>query len=305
MAEQHKQHLIERAAERLLQPATGPSASAPDWWNGQEPTAPAHDAAFASSTAQADASPLPALTLSAAVLAKAGLIVTESGRTRAAEELRIVQQQVLRAAFASPQSGRRDTNLLMVTSARPQEGKSFTALNLAASLARDAEQSVTLIDADPKPGCLSDALGAGRLPGLVDLVLDPVREFAPLLLGTIFPRLTFLPIGLNRQASAEALASRQMARLLTGLSSRFPDRLFILDAAPCLSTSDASALAPLVGQTVFVVEAERTQRTEVEAALDLIEPCRAITLLLNKLRTSTRHTFGAYAYAYSTNRPIS
>jgi receptor protein-tyrosine kinase len=75
--------------------------------------------------------------------------------------------------------------------------------------------------------------------------------------------------------------------------------LLILDAAPCLSTSDPAALAPLVGQVLFVVEAERTQRDEVEAALDLIQACPLIMLLLNKVQTSTRYTFGAYSNYYS------
>ena len=73
----------------------------------------------------------------------------------------------------------------------------------------------------------------------------------------------------------------------------------ILDAAPCLSTSDPAALAPVVGQILFVVEAERTQRDEVEAALDLIQACPLIMLLLNKVQMSTRYTFGAYSNYYS------
>jgi receptor protein-tyrosine kinase len=45
-----------------------------------------------------------------------------------------------------------------------------------------------------------------------------------------------------------------------------------------------------------VVEAERTQRSEVLAALDLIKACPTITLMLNKIRVTTSYTFGAYHY---------
>ena len=55
-------------------------------------------------------------------------------------------------------------------------------------------------------------------------------------------------------------------------------------------------MAPLVGQIVMVVEAERTQRSEVLAALDLIKACPTITLMLNKIRVTTSYTFGAYHY---------
>jgi len=72
--------------------------------------------------------------------------------------------------------------------------------------------------------------------------------------------------------------------------------MIILDTAPCLSTSDPSTLAPLVAAIVLVVEAERTQRTEVEAAVDLVRVCPNVTLMLNKARMTTSHTFGAYYY---------
>jgi receptor protein-tyrosine kinase len=55
----------------------------------------------------------------------------------------------------------------------------------------------------------------------------------------------------------------------------------------------------VVGQILFVVEAERTQRDEVEASLDLIQACPLIMLLLNKVQVSTRYTFGAYSSYYS------
>ena len=73
----------------------------------------------------------------------------------------------------------------------------------------------------------------------------------------------------------------------------------ILDAPPCLSTSDPAVLAPVVGQILFVVEADRTQRDEVEASLDLIQACPNIAMVLNKQQISSRFTFGAYSSYYS------
>ena len=55
----------------------------------------------------------------------------------------------------------------------------------------------------------------------------------------------------------------------------------------------------MVGQILFVVEADRTQRDEVEASLDLIQACPNITLVLNKQQISSRYTFGAYSSYYS------
>ena len=70
-------------------------------------------------------------------------------------------------------------------------------------------------------------------------------------------------------------------------------------ALACLSTSDPAVLAPVVGQIVFVVEADRTQRDEVEASLDLIQACQTITQVLYKQQISSRYTFGAYSSYYS------
>jgi receptor protein-tyrosine kinase len=50
---------------------------------------------------------------------------------------------------------------------------------------------------------------------------------------------------------------------------------------------------------LFVVEADRTQRDEVEAALDLIQACPNITLVLNKQQISSGYTFGSYSSYYS------
>jgi receptor protein-tyrosine kinase len=73
----------------------------------------------------------------------------------------------------------------------------------------------------------------------------------------------------------------------------------ILDAPPCLSTSDPAVLSQVVGQILFVVEADRTQRDEIEASLDLIQACPTITMVLNKQQISSRYTFGAYSSYYS------
>ncbi len=217
------------------------------------------------------------------------------GRHRVAEEFRIVQGQVLRAAFATDAGGSHLTNLVMVTSARPAEGKSFAAINLAASIARQNDHDVLLVDADCKPDFLGRKLGVGDGPGLLDLAagsgLDPdAASFGPTsrrsrcCLRAAWPstRLTLF-------------AARHMARLVRELGRRYADRLVIIDAPPCLSSSDPSALAAIVGQIVFVVEAERTQREEVEGSLDLIQACPAITLLLNKVQVNARSSFGSYA----------
>jgi protein-tyrosine kinase len=292
----NKLHLVERAAERLLR-----SGSAPDLTAGAPPAGaePGPTAGPPSSLVSEGSAPATHPLIAASALVQTGLIEGKTARNRVSEEFRLVQSQVLRTAFAQPGGEAGFTNLLMVTSARPKEGKTFAALNLAASIARQGDRQVLLVDADAKRGSLCDALGLSHAPGLLDLALAPLLDPLPFLHPTEVGMLSFLPVGQQRGARPELFASDQMVRAMQALGRRFADRLVILDVSPCLSTSDPATLAPVVGQILFVIEAERTQRDEVEASLDLIQTCPTITLLLNKVKMSTPRSFGVYSYSYT------
>ena len=234
----------------------------------------------------------------AVALERGGMVDWSRTRSRISEEFRLVQRQILRTAFG-PGSDPGFSNLLMVTSARPGEGKSFTSVNLAGSIARQGDHHVLLVDADSKRDSFCYSLGLAESRGLLDLVANPKLDPAPLIVKTPIERLSILPVGRERERSAELFSTKEMTRLIQSLGRRYADRLLILDAPPCLSTSDPAVLAPVVGQILFVVEAERTQRDEVEASLDLIQACQTITLVLNKQQISSRYTFGAYSSYYS------
>jgi protein-tyrosine kinase len=234
----------------------------------------------------------------ATALKRCGMVDWSRDRSRISEEFRLVQRQILHTAFG-PGAQPGISNLLMVTSARPGEGKSFTAVNLAGSVARLGDHHTLLIDADPKPDSLCYALGLAETRGLIDLAANPKLDPAPLMVSTTIERLSILTAGWERKRGAELFSTRDMTRLIQNLGCRYADRLLILDAPPCLSTSDPGVLAPVVGQILFVVEAERTQRDEVEASLDLIQACPNIALMLNKQQISSRFTFGAYSSYYS------
>jgi protein-tyrosine kinase len=315
-------HLVERAAERLLQAGVlegsaaqllepdrrrPPPSSRPN--GGDLPKFPV--AAGSSIDVLAPDMPIgevqqtgepaalsPRPSIEMAALARAGMFDWSHGRSRISEEFRLAQRQILRAAFA-PTAEAGVSNLLMVTSARPGEGKTFTAVNLAGSVALQGDNHVLLIDSDSKRDSICQALGLADAPGVLDLAANPNMDPNEVILRTDIENLSLLPVGQERGRSSELFASRDMTQLIQRLGRRYSDRLLVLDAAPCLSTSDPAALAPVVGQILFVVEAERTQREEVEAALDLIQACPLIMMLLNKVQVMNRYTFGAYSNYYS------
>lgn len=228
------------------------------------------------------------------------MVVARTARTRISEEYRIVIGRVLRALRDEP-DGAGLHNVVMVTSARPGEGKSFTALNLAGSIAQHSSDKVLLVDLDAKLRPISALLGIDGRLGFHDLVADPALRPEDVILSTAVGNLTILPVGSRSGENTVVAHTRPIPPTITRLARRFPKHLIMLDAPPCLSTSDPHTVAPFVGQVVMVVEAERTQRSEVEAALDLVRVCPTVTMLLNKVKLTTSHTFGAYDYygAYS------
>jgi receptor protein-tyrosine kinase len=314
-------HLVERAAERLLQ-AGVLEGSAAHLLEPDRTRPPAKETLVSAPPAAATVAEAPSDILAPhippseveeareplirpqrppiemAALSRAGMFDWSRGRSRISEEFRLAQRQILRAAFA-PTAEAGVTNLVMVTSARPGEGKTFTAVNLAGSVALQGDHHVLLIDSDSKRDSICQALGLADAPGVLDLAANPSLDPNEVILRTEVENLSLLPVGQERGRSSELFASRDMTQLIQRLGRRYSDRLLVLDSAPCLSTSDPAALAPIVGQVLFVVEAERTQREEVEAALDLIQACPMIMLLLNKVQVTNRYTFGAYSNYYS------
>ena len=247
--------------------------------------------------ADAREAPLPAGApfLDMAALKRGGLALA-GVRSRVTEEYRITVGRILRALRSANRTGPGASNLVMVTSARPGEGKSFSALNLAASIAQNGLAEVLLVDVDAKPRSLSTLLGLRERPGLLDLVDRPDLRAEDLLVRTAVEGFSVMPLGTARAGVADAGVTRALATAIERIRRRFTHHVVILDNAPCLSTSDPSTLAPLVDQVIMVVEAGRTQRAELGASLDLIKACPNIILVLNKVRLTHRHSFGSYYY---------
>jgi receptor protein-tyrosine kinase len=288
-------HLVERAVEAMggmeardPRPAASPQAAQPT------PAQPAARSQPAVPPAAPVAPTVPPIPMD--LLIKAGLVagLTGPGRSRLSEEIAVTQHAVLRTVKATPSVDGRCGRMVMIASARPGEGKTFTALNLAAAIAGSGARPVVLVDADGKHLSISRLLGHADSPGLRLLAAEPTRAPQTLLLPTAIPRLSFLPYGPHPTGQPAAAPGQMMAAGLARLAAALPDHILVLDTPPCLSTSDASILAPIVGQVVMVVEAERTQRAEVEAALDLVEACPNLQLLLNRAVLTANDTFGAY-----------
>ena len=276
--------LIERAAALLRQQeATEPAV----------PIAPRKAAGGPVLTAAG-----PELVLDRGRLAGFGIAIPSAARSRTVEEFRLVKRNLAGAwSQKDLMADRRASRLIMVTSARPGEGKTFTALNLALAFASERSVKALLVDVDTQHSTMPQILGIGGEKGIVDVLAGDL-ELPEVLIQTNIPNLMILPAGRGGPHVPELLSSPEMGGLLDEMTQRLPDHYLIIDTPPCMASSDAAALAPLVGQIVFVVEANNTQQGEIEAALSTLSTCPRISLLLNKSDSLATEHFGSYGYNY-------
>jgi receptor protein-tyrosine kinase len=227
-------------------------------------------------------------------LAEMGYLATSRARSQLADEFRVIKRPLLVNALAKSGSRVDLGNLLMVTSSVPGEGKTFTAINLALSMAMEFDSTVLLVDADVARPSVLERLALPDAKGLLDVLTDPTIDVADVILRTNIERLSILPAGTHHPRATELLASDSMNRLLRELAGRYEDRILVFDAPPLLPSTESRVLATHMGQVVVVVEADRTQRSMLTQALATIEACPVVMTLLNKVAASEVGSYYGY-----------
>jgi len=216
-------------------------------------------------------------------LAAQGYVTPDATRSQLADEFRVIKRPLLNNAHGKSAAPIRRANLLMITSSMPGEGKTFTAVNLAMSIAMEVDTTVLLVDADVARPAVLDRLGLASSPGLLDLLTQPDLEMSDVLLRTNVERLSILPAGTPHPRATELLASAGMNRLLDEMATRYSDRILVFDAPPLLLSTESRALASQVGQVLLIVEADRTTQGAVTTALGMVESCPVVMTVLNKI----------------------
>lgn len=217
-------------------------------------------------------------------LASMGYLTPVQSDRRLADDFRNVKLHVLRNAEAATERGQKHGNIVLVTSALPGEGKTFTSVNLALSIASQVDQSVLLVDADVLRPAAIARLGLEPQAGLTDLLTHPEMPVSDVLLRTNIPKFSLLGAGTVMERAAELLGSVAMSELIEDLAQRYPDRLIVIDGPPVLVSTISRSLASQVGQILMVVEAEASKRTVVLQALAALEGCPNVEVVLNKSR---------------------
>jgi receptor protein-tyrosine kinase len=217
-------------------------------------------------------------------LSSSGYIVPHSGNKQLSEEYRIIKRPLIRNALGKGAAPITHANLVSIASSLPSEGKTFTAMNLALSIATELDTTVLLIDGDVLKYSLSRLLKIDEEPGLIDLLSDKQCNVSDVIIHTQIPQLKLIAAGHRSEKSTELLASKEMERLLDELSNRYSDRIIIFDSSPILATSEAAVLNQHMGQILLVVEAGETPVDAIKDSLSRLDQEKAIGLVLNKSR---------------------
>lgn len=227
-----------------------------------------------------------------------GLVDPRSSQiNRTTEEFRRIKRPLLMNVRGEGASVVPNANMVMVTSALAGEGKTFTAINLAMSIATEMDRTVLLVDADVAKPDVTTRLGVEAEMGLIDVLLDDGLTLPDVLLRTDIPKLTLLPSGSRHVHSTELLASERMRQLTLELSSRYSDRIVIFDTPPLLLTSEARVLAALMGQIVMVVEEAITPQHVVKEAVESLQENEIVGIVINKgVHGSGGEGYGGYGY---------
>lgn len=287
--------LIEKAAQRLEQLRQA-GADVPDQPMVETATP---TAATAAPTARTVAKPpvSKSVRIDLEALRDAGFVTPNAPRAAIADQYRVIKRPLIANATGKGASVVPFGNRIMVTSAMPGEGKSFTAINLAMSIAMELDYTVLLVDADVSRPSVMSTLGLRSGPGLLDLLTNDKIEMSDTLLRTNVDKLSLLPSGTPHPRATELLASAAMTELIEEMGHRYPDRIIIFDSPPLLLTTESRVLATHMGQIVVVVQAEKTLQSQVKHALTTIESCPIKLMVLNQVHGGDQDAYG-YGYGY-------
>jgi len=181
-------------------------------------------------------------------------------------------------------------NCILVTSANPYEGKTFTSINLGVSIAKEFNRTVLIIDADiRKPTQHHTAFSTEFFSlkvdkGLIDYLNGDV-EISDILINPGIDRLTLIPGGMPSNNSSELLNSGRMEVMMSEIKSRYPsDRLVIVDGPAMLPYPDAMILSRYVDGVLPVVEVEKTSTEDLKKMMSLLKEVNILGVVLNKNR---------------------
>lgn len=214
------------------------------------------------------------------------------------EEFRAIKRKILSNAFGPLSKSLNNSNIIMVTSPNPNEGKTFTAINLALSIALEQDKTVLLVDADVLRPSVMKIIEQPFENGLMEYLLGDVEDLGDVIYHTSLDTLRIIPAGKSHHLSSELLASGKMLETVSEFANRYNDRIVIFDTPPLLGINETAILANLAGQAVIVVQEGKTNLNHVSQAVEQLNPDMAKGFVINKASKGSKNNSGYYGYYY-------
>lgn len=300
--QQDKQQEASQTSEPVAEKSIEPKVSAPvDKPLGDGVTQEELEAAGAQVSSNNESKPgktfvSPTLNIDIERLEEKGFVALTNRRTLINEEYRSIKRKLLNNAFGPISKTIRHSNLILVSSSKPNEGKTFTAVNLALSIALEQDKTVLLVDSDVLKPSVSKTLELGENVGLIEYLLGEQADVGDIMYRTNVENLRVIPAGLPHHLSNELLSSDKMMKLIEEFATRYPDRIVVFDAPPLLGVNETAIMAEQCGQGVIVVEEHKSKVADVKKAVDLLPQEMAVGFVLNKVTTDTENQ--GYGYYY-------
>ncbi len=217
------------------------------------------------------------------------LVTQVRPQSQMAESYRALRTSLLLSNLGAP------PKVIMVTSARPQEGKTTTSINTAIVLAQKGVR-VLLIDADLRRPSVHKTLGMGPRSGLSNVLTGSATLQQTITVSPILPNLFIMPAGTPPPNPAELLASSNMRDLITELREGYDH--IVIDTPPTLSVTDAVVLSPRADATILVIRSGQTTKQALRRARDILMQVNAHVagVLLNAVDLTSPDYYYYYEY---------
>ena len=289
---------LEKQAQQTPEPASQVDTSPAMPPVTETPSAPVTPAISSTSKSAPSTPEVKTLTLDLESLDERGFVSVSNARKLINEEYREIKRKLLKNAFGALSKTLNNSNIIMVSSARPSEGKTFTAINLALSIASEQDKTVLLVDADVLKPNVTRTLRVDHQDGLMEYLLDEDKDIADVLYRTNVDKLRIIPAGQTHHLSTELLASERMAYTIDEFSNRYPDRIVIIDTPPLVGINESAVLASFAGQAVIVTEEGRTKLNDINSIVDRLNPDMAVGFVVNKAVNESAENGNYYGYYY-------
>lgn len=240
-------------------------------------------------------------------LSKAGFITPDTIEHDVARDFSLVKRRLFRRlCFFGPEheeGQKRRCPTVLVTSGNPGEGKTFSSINFALSLAIEEQLNILLIDTDLAKPSVTNVIGFPyRKRGLYDCLVDPSLPIDDMILKFEQLSLSVMPAGEAKKAPSSLMGGKVMADLLGRIKDLDKYDMLVLDGPPLLATTEAAVIAPHADEIVLVIGAGDATGNQLDASLDLLDvSSNKISLLLNRAVISDRRA-GYYGYDYAEDR---